>query len=70
MEILTGEEIRQLSSVSNIASTWNKKKKWVAVDDMIKWVEDCDDGTAFNEYQIRKRTIIKALNARKQSKKY
>ena len=37
-------------------------KDWVAVDDLIKWINQCDDGTAFNEYQIRKRTILNALS--------
>ncbi len=37
------------------------QKKWVSVDDLIKWINEFDDGTAFNEYQIRKTTLIKLL---------
>ena len=37
-------------------------KKWVALDYLFKWIDEINDETAFNQWQIRKTTIEKVLN--------
>jgi len=36
-------------------------KRWVSVAELKKWVENCDDSTASNEFQIRKTTLLAQL---------
>lgn len=63
MEIKTTQEIRN-SLTPKVTEQIAKKywvKRWIAVDDLIKWINEYNDVGAFNEYQIRKRTLIKLL---------